>query len=97
MDARALLKACANGSSEFMSNISTSLISVIYNLQLLKFAGENSVAAYGTIMYAQFIFVAVFIEYISFSFILSGVNILLFLILNRKEISLHTGGLTSDL
>lgn len=63
MDARALLKACANGSSELMSNISSSLISVIYNLQLLRFAGENGVAAYGTIMYIQFIFIAIFIGY----------------------------------
>lgn len=62
-DGRALLKACANGSSELMSNISSSLISVIYNLQLLKFAGENGVAAYGTIMYIQFIFIAIFIGY----------------------------------
>lgn len=63
MEARILLKACGNGSSELMSNISISLISVIYNLQLLKFAGENGVAAYGTIMYVQFIFIAVFIGY----------------------------------
>lgn len=63
LEGRALLKACANGSSELMSNISASLISVIYNLQLLKFAGENGVAAYGTIMYIQFIFIAIFIGY----------------------------------
>lgn len=63
MDGRALVKACVNGSSELMSNISSSLISVIYNLQLLKFAGENGVAAYGTIMYVQFIFIAIFIGY----------------------------------
>ena len=63
IDGRALLKACANGSSELMSNISSSLISVIYNLQLIKFAGENGVAAYGTIMYIQFIFIAIFIGY----------------------------------
>lgn len=63
IEGRALLKACANGSSELMSNISSSLISVIYNLQLLKFAGENGVAAYGTIMYIQFIFIAIFIGY----------------------------------
>lgn len=63
VDGRALLKACANGSSELMSNISSSLISVIYNLQLLRFAGENGVAAYGTIMYIQFIFIAIFIGY----------------------------------
>lgn len=63
IDGRALVKACINGSSELMSNISSSLISVIYNLQLLKFAGENGVAAYGTIMYIQFIFIAVFIGY----------------------------------
>lgn len=62
-DVRAMLRACANGSSELMSNISSSLISVIYNLQLLRFAGENGVAAYGTIMYVQFIFIAMFIGY----------------------------------
>ena len=62
-DVRAMLQACANGSSELMSNISSSLISVIYNLQLLRFAGENGVAAYGTIMYVQFIFIAMFIGY----------------------------------
>lgn len=58
-----LLKSCANGSSELMSNISGSLVSVLYNFQLLKFAGENGVAAYGTMMYIQFIFIAVFIGY----------------------------------
>lgn len=63
LEAGALIKACANGASELMSNISTSLISVLYNLQLLKFAGENGVAAYGTLMYIQFIFIAVFIGY----------------------------------
>lgn len=63
LEARPLIKACVNGSSELMSNISTSLISVLYNLQLLKFAGENGVAAYGTLMYIQFIFIAVFIGY----------------------------------
>lgn len=62
-DVRAMIRACANGSSELMSNISSSLISVIYNLQLLRFAGENGVAAYGTIMYVQFIFIAMFIGY----------------------------------
>lgn len=63
IDGKTLLKACTNGSSELMSNISSSLISVVYNLQLLKFAGENGVAAYGTIMYIQFIFIAIFIGY----------------------------------
>lgn len=63
MEGNILLKACANGSSELMSNISSSLISVVYNLQLLRFAGENGVAAYGTIMYVQFIFIAIFIGY----------------------------------
>lgn len=63
MEGKALQKACINGSSELMSNISSSLISVLYNLQLLKFAGEDGVAAYGTLMYIQFIFIAVFIGY----------------------------------
>lgn len=58
-----LLKACGNGSSELMSNISGSLVSIVYNFQLLRFSGENGVAAYGVLMYVQFIFVAVFIGY----------------------------------
>lgn len=60
---RALGKACFNGSSELMTNISMSLVSMLYNLQLLKYAGENGIAAYGVIMYVNFIFVAVFIGY----------------------------------
>ncbi len=63
LKAKILLKACANGSSELMSSISGSIVSVFYNLQLLKFAGENGVAAYGVLMYIQFIFVAIFIGY----------------------------------
>lgn len=58
-----LLKACGNGSSELMSNISTSLVSMLYNFQLLRFAGENGVATYGVLMYMQFIFNAMFIGY----------------------------------
>lgn len=60
---RALGKTCFNGSSELMTNISMSLVSMLYNLQLLKYAGENGIAAYGVIMYVNFIFVAVFIGY----------------------------------
>lgn len=58
-----ILKVCANGSSELMTNLSTSLISVLYNLQLIKFAGENGIAAYGVIMYVNFIFNAIFFGY----------------------------------
>lgn len=63
MEGRILAKACANGSSELMNNIAVSLVSVLYNLQLLRLVGENGVAAYGTLMYIQFIFIAVFIGY----------------------------------
>jgi len=63
LEGRALWKACANGSSELMSNISSSLVSMLYNYQLLRFAGENGVAAYGTLMYIQFVFIAIFIGY----------------------------------
>lgn len=62
-EADILLKACGNGSSELMSNISGSLVSIVYNFQLLKFSGENGVAAYGVLMYVQFVFVAMFIGY----------------------------------
>ena len=58
-----LLSACINGSSELMTNLSSSLVNILYNYQLLRFAGENGVAAYGVIMYAAFLFVAVFVGY----------------------------------
>lgn len=60
---KALGKACFNGSSELMTNLSMSLVNMLYNLQLMKFAGENGVAAYGVIMYVNFIFVSVFVGY----------------------------------
>ena len=59
-DSRALFKACANGSSEFLSNISMSVVGMLYNTQLLKYAGDDGVAAYGVIMYVNMIFIAVF-------------------------------------
>ena len=63
LELRPILKACGNGSSELLSNISGSLVSMLYNFQLLAYAGENGVAAYGVLMYVQFIFVAIFVGY----------------------------------
>ncbi len=60
---RMILAACGNGSSELMSNISSSIVSMLYNFQLLKYIGEDGVSAYGVLMYVQFIFVAIFIGY----------------------------------
>ena len=62
-DGKALFRACTNGSSELMSNISMSLVSMLYNIQLLRLAGEDGVSAYGVIMYVNMIFLAVFIGY----------------------------------
>lgn len=62
-DGRAVIKACTNGSSEFMSNISMSIVGILYNAQLMKYAGENGVAAYGVMMYVSMIFAAAFIGY----------------------------------
>ncbi len=58
-----ILKTCTNGSSEFMSNISMSLVNMLYNFQLMRIAGENGIAAYGVIMYVNFIFCAIFLGY----------------------------------
>ena len=60
---RVVLKACVNGSSEFMSNVSMNVVSMLYNIQLLKYAGENGVAAYGVMMYVSMIFSGAFIGY----------------------------------
>ena len=62
-DGRILLRACVNGSSEFMSNISMNLVGMLYNMELLRYAGEDGVAAYGVMMYVSMIFSAAFIGY----------------------------------
>lgn len=62
-DGKVLFKTCTNGASELMSNISASIVGMLYNIQLIKYAGENGVAAYGVLMYVNFIFLAVFIGY----------------------------------
>ncbi len=63
LELRPLLQACGNGSSELMSNISGPLVSMLYNFQLMRLAGENGVAAYGVLMYVGFIFIAIFIGF----------------------------------
>lgn len=62
-DGQALLRTCTNGCSELMSNVSMSLVNMLYNIQLLHYAGENGIAAYGTMMYVNMIFLAAFIGY----------------------------------
>ncbi len=62
-DKAALVKVCINGSSELMSNISMSVVSMLYNAQLLKYAGEDGVAAYGVLMYVSLVFQSMFIGY----------------------------------
>ncbi len=63
-DGKALWITCSNGSSELLSNISMSLVGMLYNAQLMKYAGEDGVAAYGTLMYVTMIFLAIFIGYV---------------------------------
>ena len=58
-------KTCTNGSSEFVSNISGNIVAMLYNLQLMRFAGEDGVAAYGVLMYANWIFVAGLFGYVT--------------------------------
>lgn len=63
-DVRAMIKICANGSSELVNNISMTIVSLLYNMQLLKYAGDNGIAAYGVLMYVNFLFTAVFWGYV---------------------------------
>ncbi len=60
---RVLAQACSNGSSEMMSNLSTSFVSILYNFQLMHLVGQDGVAAFGVIMYVNFIFIGVFMGY----------------------------------
>ncbi|MBQ2752274.1 MAG: MATE family efflux transporter [Oscillospiraceae bacterium] len=62
-DGKALVRACTNGFSEFMSSITMSFVSMLFNLQLMKYAGEDGVAAYGVVMYVNMIFMSAFIGY----------------------------------
>ena len=62
-DRNALIQTCINGSSEMLTNISTSLVNMLYNMQLMKFAGSDGVVAYGVIMYISFIFSGTYIGY----------------------------------
>ncbi len=64
LELKVLAKASLNGSSELLSNIAMSVVSILFNMQLMKLAGEDGVSAYGIIMYAGFIFCAIFIGYI---------------------------------
>lgn len=63
LEGRILLRTCTNGSSELMSNISASIVTMLYNFQLMRLAGEDGIAAYGVVMYVNFIFAAIFIGY----------------------------------
>ena len=63
LEGRVLAQTCTNGSSEMMSNLSTSLVSILYNFQLMRLIGEDGVAAFGVIMYVNFIFIGVFMGY----------------------------------
>lgn len=73
-NARVLIKTCTNGSSELMTNLSMSLVNMLYNYQLIKAVGESGVAAYGVIMYVNFIFTAIYIGYSIGSAPIAGYN-----------------------
>ena len=60
---RVFLHTCFNGSSEMVSNLSASVVNILYNFQLMRLAGEDGIAAYGVIMYVNFIFIAIFLGY----------------------------------
>lgn len=63
-DGRAVWQACSNGSSELMSNVSMSLVGMLYNFQLIKYAPDFGIKSYGVLMYVNFIFISVFIGYV---------------------------------
>ena len=63
LDLRAIAKAGSNGASEFMTNISMSIVNMLYNWQLMRLMGSDGVAVFGVIMYVNFIFVSIFLGY----------------------------------
>ena len=63
MDLRSLARTCSNGASEFMTNISMSIVNMLYNWQLMRIMGVDGVTVYGIIMYVNFIFISIFLGY----------------------------------
>ncbi len=63
IELKPILKACANGASEMLSSVSGSITGILYNLQLIKYAGEDGVAAYGVVMYAAYVFIAIYMGF----------------------------------
>lgn len=63
LELRIILRTFGNGSSEMVTNLSASVINILYNFQLMKLAGENGIAAYGIIMYVNFAFMAIYLGY----------------------------------
>ncbi|MCI8285312.1 MAG: MATE family efflux transporter [Firmicutes bacterium] len=74
LEPKVIGKGCLNGSSEMLTNLSASIVNILYNFQLMRFAGDDGIAAYGTIMYVNFIFIAVFMGYAVGSAPLVGYN-----------------------
>lgn len=74
LEIKTILRACANGSSELLTNVASSVVSMLYNFQLLKYLGENGVSAYGVLMYVQFVFLAIEIGYVVGSAPIIGYN-----------------------
>lgn len=62
-DFKALGATCANGSSELMTNVSLSVVNILYNNQLMNLVGQMGVSAYGVLMYVGYIFTSTFIGY----------------------------------
>ena len=58
-----IIRTCTNGSSEFLSNVSISIVNMLYNMQLLRYVGEDGLAAYGVVQYLAFVFLATFFGY----------------------------------
>lgn len=63
LELRPLLKALGNGCSEFVANVSMSVVSMLYNARLMQYAGEDGVAAYGVLLYVGLVFISIFIGY----------------------------------
>ncbi|MCI9598115.1 MAG: MATE family efflux transporter [Firmicutes bacterium] len=92
-----LRKTCTNGSSEMVTNLAMSIVNILYNFQLMRLAGENGVAAYGIIMYVNFVFTSVFLGYAIgsapiTSYNYGAANYLELRNMRRKSLALMGGG-----
>lgn len=63
LDCKILLKTLTNGSSELVTNTSSSITTILFNTIMMRYLGVNGVSAIGMMLYIDFILIALGLGY----------------------------------